>query len=216
LKIERPASEPYFQGDRRELLQWLGGRHARVLEVGCGRGGNAAWLRDHGTDLLVGIEINTAAADAARASFDRVLAEDVETALGKLDESFDLVVCADVLEHLVDPWGTLRRLRLVTNTDGTLIMSIPNIRFYRALWKIAFGAGFRYEPEGIFDATHLRFFTRSTIRAMVEDGGWTLDRMGTSPARRGRLRRALSLATFGMSDEWLTYQWYVSAHPRRL
>lgn len=215
MKAVGAPSGQYFQGDRRDLLSWLGGHHARVLEIGCGRGGNAPWLREHGADRLVGIEIDAPAANAARGMFDVVLAEDVETALDKLDESFDLVVCADVLEHLVDPWGTLRRLRSVTAPGGTLIMSIPNIRFYRALWKIGFGEGFRYQPEGIFDVTHLRFFTRSTIKAMVQDEGWTLARMGSSPVRRGRrLRRALSVATFGRSDEWLTYQWYVSAHPR--
>jgi SAM-dependent methyltransferase len=105
-----------------------------------------------------------------------VLAEDVETALGKLDESFDLVVCADVLEHLVDPWETVRRLRSVAAPGGTPVMSVPNIRFYRALWKIGFGDGFRYETDGIFDVTHLRFFTRSTIESMVQDADWTLTR----------------------------------------
>jgi SAM-dependent methyltransferase len=207
--------ERYFHGDRNDLLSWLGGRYARVLEIGCGAGGNASWLRDHGAIRIVGIESDPASSARADALFDLVLAEPVETGLAKLDEEFDLIICADVLEHLIDPWTMVRALADRAAPGATLLASIPNIRFARALWQIALGAGFQYATEGTFDRTHLRFFTRRNIDSMLVDGGWSPTRWGHSRSRRlARLRSALWIVTGGRSGEFLAYQWYVAASSR--
>jgi 2-polyprenyl-3-methyl-5-hydroxy-6-metoxy-1,4-benzoquinol methylase len=197
---------------RQDLLSWLGGGYARVLEIGCGAGGNASWLRGHGATRIVGIELDPASARQAGKVFDHVLTEPVETGLAKLDEIFDLIICADVLEHLVDPWTTVRALADLAAPGGTLVASIPNIRYARSIWQIAIGAGFEYSTEGIFDRTHLRFFTRRNIEAMLVGGGWRPRRWGQSRSRRlARLRRVLWFLTAGRSGEFLAYQWYVSA-----
>jgi SAM-dependent methyltransferase len=199
----------YYQGDRADLLQWLGGHHSRVLEVGCGSGGNAAWLRRHGATRIVGIETDAASAARARDVFDEVIVESVETALDDLHESFDLIVCADVLEHLVDPWAVTAKLAEKTVEGGLLIVSVPNIRHYRALWRIAFGVGFRYEEEGTFDSTHLRFFDRAGLERMLIQGGWVPQRWGGSGGRRLKLLRfAIRL---GRPWEYGVYQWHVVA-----
>lgn len=199
----------YFDGSRPELLDWIGGRYGRVLEIGCGRGGNAAWFREHGAAWITGIDLDEQSARQAATKFDSVLIGDVGDRLGDLDDQFDLIVCADVLEHLTDPWTVVSRLRALAAPGGTIVASIPNIRFYRALWEITLGHGFRYEPEGIFDRTHLRFFTSATIRDLMEDGGWTVVRLEPSPSRRKRLRAVAELLSARRSREWLTYQWFV-------
>jgi 2-polyprenyl-3-methyl-5-hydroxy-6-metoxy-1,4-benzoquinol methylase len=118
--------------------------------------------------------------------------------------------CADVLEHLVDPWTVVSRLRELASPGGTLVASIPNIRFYRAIWEIALGHGFRYQPEGTFDRTHLRFFTGATIRDLLDQSGWRVRRLEPSPSRRLHgIRSALDIITARRSREWLTYQWFV-------
>jgi 2-polyprenyl-3-methyl-5-hydroxy-6-metoxy-1,4-benzoquinol methylase len=204
----------YFRGDRGDLLGWLdiGGR--RVLEIGCGEGGNASWLREHGATRIVGIEPHPASAALAARVYDLVLTERVETGLGRLDETFDLIICADVLEHLIDPWAAVAELADKADPDATLLISIPNIRFVRAAWAIVFGAGFEYTAEGIFDRTHLRFFTRRNVGTMLRDGRWRPIRWGYGRSSRyRRLKDVLWRLTRGLSGEFLAYQWFVAATP---
>lgn len=202
----------YFDGARPDLLEWLGGRYERILEIGPGRGGNADWLRSHGAERIVGIELHEPSAEVAWRAFDEVLVGDATRLVETLDEQFDLIICADVIEHLVDPWAFLRRLRILADSGSALVVSIPNIRFYRALWQIAVGAGFRYESEGTFDRTHLRFFTAGPLREMLIDTGWLVARMEASPARRFRRLRGAARAIGGpLVREWRTYQWFIEA-----
>lgn len=202
----------YYSGSRAHFLEWLGGRHERVLEVGCGGGANAAWLREHGARRIVGVEPDQPSALQAGSVFDRVYDRPIEVALDDVDEQFDLILCLDVLEHLVDPWTVAARLRSVCSSRGLLAVSIPNIRHFLSLCRIAFGAGFRYEDSGVFDSTHLRFFTRSTIRSLLIDAGWRPQRWGSAPsARLTKPARVLAALSGGTSDEWLVEQWYVMA-----
>ena len=211
----------YYLGERTDLLEWHGGTYGRVLEVGCGAGGNAPWLRAHGARELVGVEIHAESATRARTVFDRVESKTIEDALESLTGPFDLIICADVLEHLVDPWDVVRRLGDVAATDGELLVSIPNIRYLRALARIAVGAGFRPESEGIFDATHLHFFTRDNVAQLLVSGGWQPLRWGypsyrsrspdTLATALARTRSVLSRGTRGLTDEWLAGQWWVAA-----
>jgi SAM-dependent methyltransferase len=214
----------YYLGERTDLLEWHGRHHERVLEVGCGAGGNAPWLRAHGAKNLVGVEIHPESATQARAVFDRVESRPIEDALQSLTGPFDLIICADVLEHLVDPWDVLDRLGQVAAHDGELLVSMPNIRYLRALARIAVGAGFRPESEGIFDATHLHFFTKDNIAQLLVSGGWEPRRWGypsyrsrspdTLATALARTRSVLSRATRGLTDEWLAGQWWVEATRR--
>ena len=219
-----PAKEShYYLGQRTDLLDWLGGHYERVLEVGCGAGGNARWLREHGARRLVGVEIHQESAERARDAFDQVEPRAIEDALPYLSGPFDLIICADVLEHLLDPWDIARRLAALAAPDGQLLASIPNIRYLPALTRIAIGAGFRPESEGTFDATHLRFFTKENVRELLTSSGWRPVRWGygsyrsRSPDTLSRAltmtRRVLSRATLGVSDEWLVGQWWVAATP---
>ncbi len=202
----------YYEGARNHFLDWLGGSHRRVLEIGCGTGANAGWLREHGARLIVGVEPHRESARVAASRFDVVHQQPIETVLPRLEGAFDLVLCPDVLEHLVDPWSVLADLLPLCAPSGRLAVSIPNIRHFASVFRIAFGTGFRYEPSGIFDSTHLRFFTRGNLRSMLVSTGWRPDRWGAAPI--GRLTPAahlLARVSGGLSNEWLVEQWYVSA-----
>jgi len=207
-------SEHYYDAAGLDLVEWLGGYHVRVLDVGCGPGDDADWLRRHGAAEIVGIEPDGRAASVAAMRYDRVINSTVEAALSELVGPFDLIVCSDVLEHLVDPWTVLRGLRHVVAEEGCLAVGLPNIRYYRALMRIAFGAGFKPEEWGTFDSTHLRFFTRANLRDLLRSTGWEPVRWGYprySPA--GLIRSVLGKITFGVTDEWLASKWLVEAHP---
>lgn len=203
----------YYESDRSPLLAWIGGRWSRVLDIGCGAGANGAWLRRSGSSTIVGVEIDPYSSELASRHYNHVHNEPIESALPKVTGSFDLVLCADVLEHLVDPWTVLRQLQRLSTDETRLAVSIPNIRYVGALWRIAVRGGFAYEEEGIFDRTHLRFFTRGNLDEMLRTAGWEPERWGRG--LRSRRMRVVSKLTLGRADEWLSYQWYVVARRRR-
>ena len=208
--------QDYYESDRRDFLDWVGGRFERVLDVGCGAGANVDWYRAHGAVHVTGIEIDPDSASAAERILDRVICGSVEDALerGDVGGPFDLIVCADVLEHLLDPWSVLAQLRQLATDRTVLAMSVPNIRYLRALARIAVGRGFEYEERGTFDATHLRFFVPDNVAAMARKSGWHPTRMGApSSGRLGSVRRVAHRVTLGWSDQWLGLQTYVRAVP---
>lgn len=205
-------SAAYYRSDRTAFLEFVGASGERVLDVGCGSGVNADWHRGHGARELVGIELVEAAALEAAHVYDRVLTGAVEDTMPTLRGPFDLIVCADVLEHLVDPWKTATALRGLGNHETRLAVSIPNIRFLPAVARIAVGRGFQYEEQGLFDRTHLRFFVRSDVDRLLRQSGWVPVRWGAPPfARLRRVRNALATVTRGRSNDWLAGQLYVIA-----
>lgn len=206
----------YYTNDRVDFLDWAGGNFARVLDVGCGTGSNAPWYRRHGAQEIVGVELDNASAAQAATSFDRVLCKSIEAAILELDGSFDLIVCADVLEHLVDPWMVVSQLRSLAGASTVLAVSLPNIRFVSAIARIAVGRGFEYEEQGIFDSTHLRFFTRRDADRLLRQGGWVADRWGAPfYGRFVPIRLLARRVSRGWSDQWLAEQLFVVARPQR-
>ena len=210
LDLSRPTD--YYAQPRDDFLAWVNPRGRSVLDVGCGAGALAPSLRARGFTHLAGIEVESAAAEIARARYDLVVELRVEQALPALSTKFDLIVCADILEHLPDPWTVLDQLRRLSHESTVLAVSIPNIRYWRALAKIAFGAGFEYEASGIFDSTHLRFFARRNVAATLLRAGWSPVRWGSPrPGRLGRLRNLLARLSGGWTDQWLARQVFVVA-----
>lgn len=209
-------SADYYGTPRNDLLEWMDGTgHARVLEIGCGAGANAPWLRSHGAVRIVGIEPEKQSAQTASRRFDEVHQTTVEAVLHDVQGPFDLVICADVLEHLVDPGSVIEGLRgVIAEPTGRLLISTPNIRYISALARIAVGAGFRPEMSGTFDSTHIRFFTRANLRDLLRRAGWYPERWGYPRSTAlGHLRTVLGRLTRGVSDEWLAAEWFVIARP---
>jgi methionine biosynthesis protein MetW len=170
---------------------------ARVLDVGCATGYLAAELAARGC-AVAGVEADPAAARAAAAHAGPVVTGDVETedcrrALTEL-APFDAVVSGDVLEHLRDPWGALRFLATLLHPGGRAVLSVPNIGHWTARRALLRGR-FPYAPHGLFDRTHLRFFTRASARELVAAAGLEIvgERFAPAPlplqARARALRR---------------------------
>ncbi len=142
---------------------------ARVLDAGAGEGAFAEELKARGC-TVVALEVDPARAEAARARGLDVAVRNLETA--GLDDlgRFDIVVCADVLEHLVDPAAALQKLKGTLAPGGKIIASIPNVAFYGVRLRLLAGR-FDYTETGILDRTHLRFFTRASARRLLEEAG---------------------------------------------
>lgn len=191
-----PDMTGYFDRPRREILPHLPGRTARVLDLGCGAGATVALLRgEAGVEWAGGVELDRAAAARAAAHLDRLWQGDVATAPLEAEiapGSLDLVLCLDVLEHLVDPWEVVARVSPLLAPGGRLIVSVPNVRNWKFLWRLFAHGDFRYTDAGILDRTHLRFFTRETAIGLATGAGLSLVHAGSAtPYARGDLRRLL-------------------------
>lgn len=149
---------------------------ARVLDVGCGAGIGAELLRkQYGSVHVTGIEPDPTFVGLARERMDDVIegAIDGPDTTNRLAscEPFDLIVCADVLEHLVDPWSVLRGLVGNLAPHGHIITSIPNVRHVSTFATLGFLGTWPRRARGIHDTTHLRFFARRDILALGRQAG---------------------------------------------
>jgi 2-polyprenyl-3-methyl-5-hydroxy-6-metoxy-1,4-benzoquinol methylase len=148
------------------------GYNKSVLEVGCATGYFTKAMVDRGCKV-VGIELDPAAAATAESWAERVVVGDIDG--GAVweqvdDESFDVIVCGDVLEHLRDPLGALRAAIRKLKPDGVVVTSLPNVAHGDVRLQLLGGA-FRYREVGLLDRTHIRFFTLETVRELLRDAG---------------------------------------------
>jgi 2-polyprenyl-3-methyl-5-hydroxy-6-metoxy-1,4-benzoquinol methylase len=191
-----PLEQSFVYGGtvNEDVLRGLGRISGRLLDVGCGAGVWASRLREAGADELVGLDPSPAAIELAAARYDTAVVGTIEdTALERLGgERFDVIVVADVLEHLVDPWLAVRRLRDWAAPGATLAVSVPNMRFYRLVGNLVLRGQFEYEPYGVRDWTHLRWFTRSSLARMLADSGWEPQRWVNSGSLKGAMLARIS------------------------
>lgn len=166
----------YGANARREFLPYVPPTARSFLDVGCAKGGWCAGVREtFGSDVrVVGLEADHDDAVTARAAgFGDVVEGFFPQALTQVEGTFDVVTFWDVLEHLADPWEALRALTPALAPGGVVLASIPNITYLPALREIVTRGRFPYSMEGgIFDFTHLRFFTRDSMVEMFEDCGY--------------------------------------------
>lgn len=159
----------------------------RVLDVGCGPGLTGAALREAGAE-----EVRRAARDpdlarAAATRLDRVIQADLgqDPLLGLAPASVDLLVYADVLEHLLDPWSLLVAQRALLRPGGAALISLPNIRHIRVLGDLLIRGRFTYRAEGIMSIGHLRFFTTRSMRSLITGAGYRISREEANYAPMG-------------------------------
>jgi 2-polyprenyl-3-methyl-5-hydroxy-6-metoxy-1,4-benzoquinol methylase len=148
----------------------------RVLEFGCATGYMSEVLKNRLGCAVTGVEISPEAAELAEQHTERVIvgdAEKIDYAAELAGEEFDVVLFADVLEHLKEPGDVLRRVRPFVAENGVVIASIPNIA-HGSVRLALLGGEFRYREWGLLDDTHLRFFTRASIQDLFEETGYVV------------------------------------------
>jgi SAM-dependent methyltransferase len=171
-----PCDHRYAEfGNGRLLDLCLGARPdgpGRAADLGCGSGGLAAALAARGWDV-VAVEADPPLAEAARTRGLAVVEADLTDPAVYDDPALagrDLVVLGDVLEHLADPVPVLAAAAGLLAPGGRLAVSVPNVAF----WQVRLGllAGrFDYAETGVLDRTHLRFFTRRSLREALGGAG---------------------------------------------
>ena len=172
--MDENASYQYFEAVNWGLLRLWGKRSGlRVLDVGCGFATTSAYLQKLGNEVT-GLESSDEACAVAAKRLAKVIQGDlVQADLG--DAKFDVIIFADVLEHVPWPVGVLRRYMQWLAPGGSVIVSLPNV----GLWSVRFAHLFgkwNYEETGVLDRTHLRFFTRRTAK-------WLLSQASLEPVK---------------------------------
>ncbi len=176
--------EKYADNPRMELMGLLDFPFRDVLEIGCGGGATGAAIkREHHAVKYFGVELDPDAVTSARRVLDRVVRGDIERmSLEDYDipkQGFDLIIIADVLEHLYDPWKVLRMLREYLRPGGAVVASIPNTQNIRLVRNLVQGF-WTYSEHGLLDATHIRFFTLTEIGKLFNGSGFVIDQLISS------------------------------------
>jgi len=166
----------------------------RVFEGGVSSGYFAEVLTRGGL-RVDGHELDPVAAQRATTICEHVYVGDLqEFDVAELEETYDVLLFGDTLEHLADPVSVLRRLATHLASDGTLIVSVPNVANW-AIRLMLLAGRFRYTDRGILDRTHLRFYTRRTLVEMIESAGFRVGSIvGTIPVPGVRSERLGRLA----------------------
>jgi len=143
----------------------------RILDLGCSTGALGAALKARQGATVVGVELGEDYARDAEGRLDRVIVADVEAfAAGPPppEAPFDCLICADVLEHLRDPWAALRGAVTMLAPGATTIVSLPNVVFWAGLLRVARTRRWPREEQGLFDRTHLRWFGEADAVELLE------------------------------------------------
>ena len=171
-----PVDPEALNNPHSAAIRFVGTGH-RVLEVGCWSGHVTRHLVDRG-NRVVGVEIDPTAARLAEDVADRVHVVDVDaTPLSALEDGpFDVIVLGDVLEHLRDPGAVLADAVTLLTPDGRLVISVPNVAHVDARMMLLQGE-WEYQPDGLLDRTHLRWFTRRSLRELLAGAGFVATRV---------------------------------------
>lgn len=167
-------------GVHAKIIDWAGAGKT-VLDVGCAAGYLGAELKNRGNQVF-GVEVSDLAARAAADRLDGVIVGNIEDLdLPYPKGHFDVIICADILEHLFQPAEALMKLRQYLKDDGVLIASIPNIAHWSVRLKLLFGR-YDYEEAGLLDRGHIRFFTFDSALKMIRAAGFKVARYDTAVA----------------------------------
>jgi 2-polyprenyl-3-methyl-5-hydroxy-6-metoxy-1,4-benzoquinol methylase len=150
------------------------GKNKKVLDVGCSEGLLSKRMNQNNCKI-VGIELDNEAALKAESFCQELISGDVESVSlnSQYINYFDVIIFADILEHLKNPLEVLKTFKDYLNDEGCIIISVPNIANWKIRFQLLFG-NFEYHEYGILDSGHLRFFNQKSIIKMVSDAGFNI------------------------------------------
>lgn len=176
----------------------------KILEVGCAEGflGQFITQNNLGSEIF-GIEIHNQSGEKAKKWYRRIFIGNVESMDLSQVPDVDAIVCADLLEHLIDPWAVFSKLVGKLKSDGYFILSIPNARHIRTWFGLVFHGRFDYQETGLLDRTHLRFFTLANLKELFENNNMYIEKIIWNKAPKGEIANNITL---GLLREFLTFQ----------
>lgn len=171
----------FYSGNlRNDLLKYIdcSKENLALLETGCAMGANFTYIKALNPKAeLCGIELCDGTAYFAKKHADVCSADLEKIEVPEWNNKFDYIIMGDIIEHLVDPWSALKKLKVMLKSGGCIIASIPNIMNAVTMYHILSGK-FTYEESGVLDKTHMRFFTKYEIEKMFNDCGYYIEFLG--------------------------------------
>ena len=205
-------NENYYKLNRSEMLQFLPAGLNSLLDVGCSEGGFGLLVKQTFNCIVWGVEPMEAPAFAASKKLDKVFNAFFNDALS-IDRQFDAITFNDVLEHMPDPWSVLKKCRSLLSDNGSIVASIPNILYFHDFIGMLLSKDWKYEEAGIFDKTHLRFFTKKSIIRLFEESGYQVTSIEGIRPTDSKKFTLFNLATLGYWKEAQFLQFAVTAKP---
>ena len=188
--------------NRPEILQFLPEKSDRILDVGCGIGQFANYIKKEKNAEVWGIEYDKDKGEEAKNVIDKVFIGDASEEIHNVkDNYFDLICFNDVLEHLYDPYTVLEVTKKKLANNALVFASIPSIRYFRALLEIIVKKELQYTDFGTFDRTHVRFFTKKSMIRMFEDAGYEILKIKGINKSKSFRPTLLKIFTFGKLDD---------------
>jgi 2-polyprenyl-3-methyl-5-hydroxy-6-metoxy-1,4-benzoquinol methylase len=203
----------YYHFVRTQIAPLLPENPKKILEVGCASGATLRWLKSIFPDAqTTGVELNSALLPELRQNADIGIIGTIEDCIPRLDR-YDLILALDVLEHLTDSLGTLRRL--CDNLEGPgsrVIVSLPNVAHLSVSAPLLFRRRFEYQDAGILDRTHMRFFTEASAVELLNKAGLIVTG-GVISGLQGPKSRLIDRLSFGLLRHHLAKQYIMCGCP---
>lgn len=207
----------YFSRPRYDLIKLLPNNpNNKILELGSGGGDTLIEIKNRKlASEVAGIElVEIPGSNQSNKLIDKFIIANVEqTTLLLLEAHYDIILIGDVLEHLENPWQTVTNLSSYLKPGGIFIASVPNIRFFTAMYKIYVKGDFGYKESGLFDKTHLRFFCKKNIIQLFTKPFLKIENI--IPVESVRDDKpywsTINKITFRIFEELLTVQYIITA-----
>lgn len=205
------TNNKYFGTSREDVLNLLEGKKFKAaLEVGSGSAATLVEIkrRTIATEVCGVEQFAIPNSFQGNALIDYFHISTLNDALPLLPNNhFDLVIFADVLEHMIDPWAALRDILPKLTPNCQIVVSLPNIRHVSIFFKIFIKGRFEYDQEGILDRTHLRFFCKKDMIDLLTESGFNLETIYPSYDLWGKgSLRLLNRFTFRLFEQFITKQ----------
>lgn len=168
-------------GAHHKMIEFVG-KEKIVLEIGCGKGAVTRHLKKNGCKITC-IELSEDYANEAKDYCENLIIGDVESlhGLNLPEDHFDVILYGDVLEHLKNPPKVIQKFSKYLKKGGYIVVSTPNIANWKIRLDLLFGK-FDYQNSGILDKTHLRFYTKKTLKKMIKKSDFKIVKLDIAPS----------------------------------
>jgi len=203
----------YYTGSRKDILNVIPKNIKNLLSIGCGAGVTEKILEEQDIKVI-GVELNKNIAEKAKKNISKVFVGDIEKINLPFKKRFDCILYADSLEHLVDAKNNLIITKKYLRNNGFLIISFPNVRFWYTFYMLFFKKDWIYSERGIFDSTHLKFFTLKSMKRLLNEVGYNIIvikrnyRLSELPKKYNGIAKFLAIFPF---KDLLTHQFIIVA-----
>ena len=163
-----------YESAREDLIVHVPLDSRDILDIGCANGLFGQMLKKRQRCVVTGIECDTELVNMAKARLDNVINGDIEEIIDReILGRFDCILCGDLLEHINNPWKVVGALKRHLKNGGLFIASVPNVANWAIVYEMLKGR-WDYVPFTILSGTHIRFFTRESLKELFEDGGYRI------------------------------------------